>query len=98
MESQPSRFMSTIKVGPKSQIVIPKEVRAMFDIKPGDSVVLMADSQRGIAIQKADVLNNLADAIFSGRGKEILPGEAEDDLRTFAREIKKNLKTEEDQE
>ncbi len=64
----------------------------MFDIEPGDMVVLMADSKRGIAIQKASVLNGIADAIFSGRGKEVLPHEEETDLPTFANEIKKNLK------
>lgn len=92
MKSKQKRFMSTLKVGPKSQIVIPKEVREMFDIEPGDMVVLMADSKRGIAIQKASVLNGIADAIFSGRGKEVLPHEEETDLPTFANEIKKNLK------
>jgi len=92
MDTGQDRFMSTLKVGPKSQIVIPKEVREMFGIKPGDSVVLMADSKRGIAIQKADVLNGIADAIFSGRGKEVLPHENEADLPAFAKTIKKSLK------
>ena len=85
-------YMSTVKVGPKSQIVIPKEVREMFGIQPGDSLVLMADANRGIAIQKADVLSKIADAIFDGRGKEVLPGEDQEHLGVFAEEIKKNIR------
>ncbi|MGA8943610.1 MAG: AbrB/MazE/SpoVT family DNA-binding domain-containing protein, partial [Thermoactinomyces sp.] len=32
------KFISSVKVGSKGQIVIPKEVREMFDISPGDSL------------------------------------------------------------
>jgi AbrB family looped-hinge helix DNA binding protein len=83
------KYMSTVKVGPKGQIVIPKEARDMFGIEPGDLLMLMADSRRGIAIQKADVFNKIADALFAGRGPEIYPEEPEENLQTFAREIKK---------
>lgn len=44
------RWISTVRLGPKSQIVIPKEVRDMFGLKPGDALLLMADSERGIAL------------------------------------------------
>ena len=44
------RWISTVRLGPKSQIVIPKEVREMFGIGPGDSLLLMADRERGIAL------------------------------------------------
>ena len=44
------RFMSTVKLGPKGQIVIPKEVRGMFGPEPGDSLLLLADAKRGIAL------------------------------------------------
>ena len=44
------RYISMVKVGEKGQIVIPKAARAMFDIKPGSMLVLLADSSRGIAL------------------------------------------------
>lgn len=46
------KAISKVKVGPKGQIVITKEIRDMFDIKPGDGVVVLADKDRGIAIIK----------------------------------------------
>ena len=50
-------FMSSVKIGPKGQIVIPKEARAMFGLEPGDTLVLLADKKKGIALQTTDKLN-----------------------------------------
>ncbi len=44
------KFMVPVKVGPKGQIVIPAEVREMFGIRPGDTLLLLADKAEGIAI------------------------------------------------
>lgn len=44
------KFMATVKVGPKGQIVIPVEVREMLGIQSGDSLLLLADIQQGIAL------------------------------------------------
>jgi len=44
------KFVMTITIGPKSQIVIPKMARDMFNWKPGDTVVLLGDKQKGLAI------------------------------------------------
>lgn len=48
------QFLSTVRVGDKGQIVIPKEVRELFEIEPGDNLLLMADRKRGIAIVAFD--------------------------------------------
>lgn len=84
-----SKYMGSVKVGPKGQIVIHKEVRDMFGIEPGDTLILLADSQKGIAIERMNVFNKIADAIFSGKAKEIYPDQSEEDILIFAQEIKK---------
>lgn len=53
------RFIVSVKVGPKGQITMPKEAREMFDIKEGDTLMVMGDKTRGIAIVKADALYDL---------------------------------------
>lgn len=58
-------YMSSVKIGPKGQIVIPKEAREMFGIRSGDTLVLMADKKKGIALQTADKLNPLLRKIFA---------------------------------
>lgn len=49
------KFMGTVKVGEKGQIVIPKEARDIFNIEPGDTLLLLADKDEGIAILKNNV-------------------------------------------
>ena len=46
--------------------MIPKGVRDLFDIKPGDTLLVLADEKQGIAITKDDVLFRQFDAILSG--------------------------------
>ena len=53
------RFIVSVKVGPKGQITIPKEAREMFDIKEGETLMVLGDKERGIAILKADVCYSL---------------------------------------
>ena len=53
------RFIVSVKVGPKGQITIPKEAREMFDIKEGDTLMVMGDKNRGLALLKADLFYNL---------------------------------------
>ncbi len=67
-------FMSSVKIGPKGQIVIPKDARDMFGLEPGDTLVLLADKKKGIALQTADKLNPLLRSAFAA-----LPDEEDED-------------------
>ena len=59
-----NRFIGISKVGEKGQIVIPKEARDMFNIKSGDSIVVLCDKDKGIAMLKADALDDTFDKIM----------------------------------
>ena len=58
------KFVGIAKVGEKGQIVIPKEAREMFSINPGDSVVVLCDKKRGMAIVKSEVLEDKIEKII----------------------------------
>ena len=64
-----NKYVGVCKVGEKGQIVIPKEIRNMFDIKPGDSVIVLSDKEKGIAILKADVIDVLTDKVLNKESK-----------------------------
>ena len=82
------QYMSSVKVGPKGQIVIPKEVREMFGITPGDTLLILADSSKGIALERYQTFAKIADAIFQGRAKEFYPDHSEAYSRNFAQAIR----------
>ena len=50
MNSSKGKFTWSVKIGEKGQFVIPKEARELFEIKPGDTVLLIGDVNRGLAI------------------------------------------------
>lgn len=52
-----------VKMGEKGQIVIPKKARDIFDIKPGDSLVILGDEEQGLAIIKASDIMNMMNNI-----------------------------------
>lgn len=45
-----------VRVGEKGQIVIPAKARKIFDIKPGDNLVVLGDEGQGIALLKEENL------------------------------------------
>ena len=61
-----NKYMGISKVGEKGQIVIPKEVRDIFDIKPGDSLIVLADAKKGIALVKSEVIEDVTNNILGG--------------------------------
>ena len=44
------KYAWTVTVGEKGQFVIPKQARELFNIKPGDTLILLGDIEKGIAI------------------------------------------------
>lgn len=64
-----NKYIGISKVGEKGQIVIPKEARKMFDIKPGDSLVILCDKKKGMAILKSDVIESNIDDIIKTKDK-----------------------------
>lgn len=52
-------IFGTVTVGERGQIVIPKEARDIFNIKPGDTLFVLGDKDKGIAIpcSKKDISN-----------------------------------------
>lgn len=82
------KYMSSVKVGPKGQIVIPKEARDMFGIRPGDTLLLLADVNRGIAIQRQDYFDKIADEIFLRAAEDSNPSKEKEDGLRFAQGVK----------
>ena len=64
-----NKYIGISKVGEKGQIVIPKEAREMFGIKPRDSLVILCDKKKGIAILKSDVIESSIDDIIKTKEK-----------------------------
>ena len=58
------RFIVSVKVGPKGQITIPVEARKMFEIKEGDTLMVMGDRSRGIALLKADAFYEIMGGVM----------------------------------
>ena len=49
---QEDRFIVSVRVGPKGQITIPVQAREMFNIKEGDTLMVLGDKTRGLALIK----------------------------------------------
>ena len=64
------RVFGTAKVGDRGQIVIPKEARELFNIRPGDTLLIMGEENKGLIISRPELLRDLADQIFDAEVKE----------------------------
>ena len=60
------KYAWTVKIGEKGQFVIPKEAREIFDIHPGDTLILLGDEKQGLAIPPKGMLAKLMTGFFSG--------------------------------
>lgn len=64
------KTMSSVRVGPKGQITIPADVRKMFDIKEGETLIVLGDKKRGIAILKADDFYKMMEGATANDGNK----------------------------
>lgn len=55
-ENKEKYIFGTITVGDKGQIVIPVKARRIFNIKPGDSLVVLGDEESGLVLVGTDFL------------------------------------------
>ena len=59
-------IFGTAKVGEKGQIVIPKEARSLFNIRTGDTLLILGDEENGIIVTGPEIMNDLALRILNG--------------------------------
>ena len=58
------QIFGVVKIGDKGQIVIPKEAREVFELKPGDSLLVLGDINKGIALVKTKVFDDVMEDVF----------------------------------
>ena len=68
MRKPKGKYAWSVTVGTKGQIVIPKEARELFGIRPGDTLLLLGDEQRGIAIPPKETFSTLFSHLFGADG------------------------------
>lgn len=64
------RVFGTAKVGDRGQIVIPKEARELFNIRPGDTLLILGEEDTGLIVSRPEILSDIANQIFDTVRKE----------------------------
>lgn len=59
------RVFGTARVGDRGQIVIPKEARELFGIKPGDTLLIVGEEDTGLIVSRPEVLSDFASQILN---------------------------------
>ncbi len=69
MQEKDGKYIfGVVKVGDKGQIVIPRDARKLYDIKPGDALLVLGD-QKGMALLKTEVFQAVIDQAMEGLQK-----------------------------
>ena len=69
MQEKDGKYIfGVVKVGDKGQIVIPKDARKIYNIQPGDSLMLLGD-QKGMALLKTEIFQMIIDQAMEGLSK-----------------------------
>lgn len=64
------RVFGTAKVGERGQIVIPKEAREFFNIRPGDTLLILGSESQGLVVSRPEVLDRVAQEILQNTEEE----------------------------
>ena len=65
MNVQKGKYAWMVKIGEKGQFVIPKEARDLFDLQPGNEILVLGDENRGLAILPKETQKEYIARIFS---------------------------------
>ena len=69
MQEKDGKYIfGVVKVGDKGQIVIPKDARKIYNVQPGDTLMLLGD-QKGMALLKTDIFQSILDQAMEGLTK-----------------------------
>lgn len=63
-KNQGKQIFGVVRIGDKGQIVIPKEAREVFGLKPGDSLLVLGDKTKGIALVKTKIFDEVVEDVF----------------------------------
>lgn len=67
-ENDGKYIFGVVKVGDKGQVVIPRDARKLYDIKPGDALLVLGD-QKGMVLLKTEIFQSVIDQAMEGLGK-----------------------------
>ena len=65
MNMNNGKYAWMVKIGEKGQFVIPKQARELFDLQPGDEILVLGDEKRGLAILPKGMQKEYITRIFS---------------------------------
>lgn len=65
MDFREGKYAWMVKIGEKGQFVIPKEARDLFGFQPGQTILVLADEKKGIAIPSREDSEKMFAHIFA---------------------------------
>ena len=67
-EKEGKYIFGVVKISEKGQIVIPRDARKKYDIKPGDALLLVGD-ENGMAMVKVEIFQEVIGQVMEGLSK-----------------------------
>lgn len=65
MHINSGKYAWMVKIGERGQFVIPKDARDLFDLQPGNEILVLGDEKRGLAILPKEMQQEYIKRIFS---------------------------------